>query len=168
MGSVFWNNLSRPIRHNFMSNISSFKKEFCGLWMFIGWLGSFHFVLCLSCSFLSVFFFELVETLVLGYYCLSWVVALYSMLSHNNYYRWTFDCTCSILHLGLDVTCICQFWTVASIPPEAIMHFSLVSDSPYFQKIFRLHGKFFQFDLFPKKNFGGYWLGIIGLLPSLW
>ena len=33
----------------------------------------------------------------------------------------------------------------ASIPPETMMHFPPVSDSPYFQKNFRLWGKFSQF-----------------------
>jgi len=35
--------------------------------------------------------------------------------------------------------------------PEAMMHFSpLFQMSPYFRKLFRRHGKFFEFHLFPK------------------
>src|SRR6218665_3576115 len=41
----------------------------------------------------------------------------------------------------------------ASIPSEAMMHFTPVSDFPNFRKMVTLRGKFSQFDLFPQKFF---------------
>jgi len=77
---------------------------FCIVMLLIAlWCNSFHFVICVSCIFsLCCSLNQLTLVLLVAY---RGFVALYSILSHNNF-RWTFDC--SIPRLALDV--IGQFW----------------------------------------------------------